>query len=53
MFFNFEEILKNEPKFRLQQIKQAVFCDLIESWNEARVLPKSLQERLQKEFSYH
>jgi len=51
MFFNFEEILKNEPKFRLQQIKQAVFCDLIESWNEARVLPKSLQERLQKEFS--
>jgi 23S rRNA (adenine2503-C2)-methyltransferase len=49
--FNFEEILKNEPKFRLKQIKQAVFCDLIEDWGEARALPKSLQEKLQKEIS--
>jgi 23S rRNA (adenine2503-C2)-methyltransferase len=49
--FNFEEILKNEPKFRLKQVKQAVFCDLIESWSEARALPKSLQEKLQKEIS--
>ena len=51
MNFNFEEILKNEPKFRLKQVKQAVFCDLIESWSEARALPKSLQEKLQKEIS--
>lgn len=51
MNFNFEEILKNEPKFRLKQIKQAVFCDLIEDWGEARALPKSLQEKLQKEIS--
>jgi 23S rRNA (adenine2503-C2)-methyltransferase len=51
MVFNFEEILKNEPKFRLKQAKQAVFCDLIENWSEARALPKSLQEKLQKEIS--
>ena len=51
MNFNFEEILKNEPKFRLKQIKQAVFCGLIEDWGEARALPKSLQEKLQKEVS--
>jgi len=51
MVFNFEEILKNEPKFRLKQVKQAVFCDLIENWSEARALPKSLQEKLQKEVS--
>jgi len=49
--FNFEEILKNEPKFRLKQIKQAVFCGLIEDWGEARALPKFLQEKLQKEVS--
>ncbi len=51
MNFNFEEILKNELKFRLKQVKQAVFCDLIENWSEARTLPKSLQEKLQKEVS--
>ena len=51
MNFNFEEILKNEPKFRLKQIKQAVFCGLIEDWGEARALPKFLQEKLQKEVS--
>ena len=49
MKFNFEEIFKSEPKFRLLQIKQAVFCDLIENWLEARALPKALQEKLQKE----
>jgi 23S rRNA (adenine2503-C2)-methyltransferase len=49
--FNFEETLKNEPKFRLKQIKQAAFCDLIENWNEAQALPKELREKLQKEIS--
>ena len=49
MNIDFKKILKNEPKFRLLQVKQAVFCDLIENWSEARALPKSLQEKLQKE----
>ncbi len=51
MRFNFEDILKSEPKFRLLQVKQAVFCDLIENWSEARALPKSLQEKLKREVS--
>lgn len=49
MIFNFEEILKNEPKFRLKQVKQAVFCDLIENWDEAQALPKELREKLRKD----
>lgn len=51
MRLNFEEILKNEPKFRLKQVKQAVFCDLIEDWSEAQALPKELREKLYKEIS--
>ncbi len=49
MRFNFEEILKKEPKFRSQQIKRAVFRGLIENWDEAQVLPKELRERLREE----
>ncbi|HNW96399.1 MAG TPA: 23S rRNA (adenine(2503)-C(2))-methyltransferase RlmN [Candidatus Paceibacterota bacterium] len=49
MNFDFEGVLKNEPKFRLKQVKQAVFCDLIENWSEAQALPKELREKLQKE----
>jgi len=48
MNFDFESALKNEPKFRLKQVKQAVFCDLIENWNEAQSLPKELREKLQE-----
>lgn len=51
MRFNFEDILKSEPKFRLLQVKQAVFCDLIENWSGSRALPKSLQEKLKREVS--
>src|SRR5574343_856074 len=48
MNFDFESALKNEPKFRSKQVKQAVFCDLIENWNEAQSLPKELREKLQE-----
>ncbi len=46
-----EKILKNEPKFRLGQIKKALFFDLIENWDETSVLPKDLREKLNKEFN--
>lgn len=42
-------ILKNEPKYRLKQVKQAVFCDLIANWDEATNLPKTLREKLKAE----
>lgn len=36
----------NEPKFRHQQLDQAVYGDLIDNWNQAMVLPKALREKL-------
>lgn len=39
-------ILINEPKYRLSQINQAIFYDLIEDWNNLTVLPKNLREIL-------
>lgn len=44
-----KEILKDQPAYRLKQVNKAVFCDLIESWEEAQVLPKELRERLSVE----
>jgi 23S rRNA (adenine2503-C2)-methyltransferase len=40
------ELLEKEPNFRRQQIMKAVFCNLIENWDEAMTLPKSLREKL-------
>lgn len=45
------EIIKNEPKFRAKQIKQAVYRDLISDWAEATTLPKELREELAKKCS--
>jgi len=44
-----ETILKNYQTFRLKQVKQAIFWDLVEDWQEAKWLPKELRERLNKE----
>jgi len=46
---NLQEVLKNEPKYRLAQAKQAVFEHLIENWEEATGLPKALREKLSSE----
>ena len=43
---NLHQTIENEPKFRHQQLDQAVFGDLISNWNEASVLPKTLREKL-------
>jgi 23S rRNA (adenine2503-C2)-methyltransferase len=45
---NFEEVMKNEPSFRLKQIKKAIFADLIENWDQATTLSKDLRQRLSK-----
>ena len=36
------------PKYRLKQIKKAVFCDLIDDWKSAAVLPNDLRDVLKK-----
>ncbi len=48
-FRKIEEILKEEPAFRLKQIKKAVFSDLIENWQDITTLPQDLREILSRE----
>lgn len=43
---NIDKILKNEPAFRLKQIKHSLFVGLIDSWQKATTLPKALREKL-------
>ncbi len=49
---NLEKFLKEkgEKSYRLKQIKKAVFCDLINSWKEATILPKDLRAELKEKF---
>lgn len=49
IFEKIEEILKNEPPFRLKQAKRAVFHELIEDWDDATNLSLVLRQRLKKE----
>ena len=44
-----EEKIKDEPKYRMKQIHQLIFRDMIGNWSEATVLPLALKERLQRE----
>lgn len=46
---NLHQVIINEPKFRHQQLDQAVFTDLIEDWEQASVLPRVLREKLNQE----
>lgn len=49
-FSDLTKSLNNEPKFRLQQINQALFSDLIDNWSTVSTLPKKLKEKLIQEF---
>lgn len=44
-----EEILKEEPKYRLKQANLAVFVNLIEDWSNATFFSQDLREKLNKE----
>lgn len=46
---SFSEILREEPSFRLKQIKKSFYQDLVSNWNEATTLPKELREKLNQE----
>lgn len=43
-----EKILEKEPKYRLKQVKSALFKDLIEDWQEAGSLPQELRKKLEE-----
>ncbi|MFA6306476.1 MAG: 23S rRNA (adenine(2503)-C(2))-methyltransferase RlmN [Patescibacteria group bacterium] len=44
-----ENILSQEPKFRLKQARQAIFVDLISNWNQATNFPLALRKKLNQE----
>lgn len=46
-----QEIIKNEPSYRIKQIKKAIFQGLIENWQEATVLPLVLRQKLNQNCS--
>jgi 23S rRNA (adenine2503-C2)-methyltransferase len=47
-FIQLEDILKNQPAYRIKQIKQAIFVELIDSWDKAMTLSKDLRSKLAK-----
>ncbi|MFA5247680.1 MAG: 23S rRNA (adenine(2503)-C(2))-methyltransferase RlmN [Patescibacteria group bacterium] len=44
-----QEILKDEPKFRIKQVYEAIFQKFVENWDEVTVLPLALREKLKTE----
>lgn len=46
---NLENILQNEPKFRLKQAHEAIYKNFISNWDEATFFSKELREKLNKE----
>ncbi len=50
-FDKIDKILVKEPKFRVKQVKQLIWRDLIEDWNETTTLPIALREKLTQECS--
>ena len=47
---NLQKLLAKEPAYRLKQIKQALFCDLVDDWESATVLPAGLRRKLAEGF---
>ncbi len=43
------KIIEKEPKFRIKQINQLIYRDLISSWDNATTLSKSLRAKLSKD----
>lgn len=49
-FPQLEEVLKKEPNYRLKQVIEALFKDLIDDWSKTTTLPLVLREKLNREF---
>ncbi|MFA5358431.1 MAG: 23S rRNA (adenine(2503)-C(2))-methyltransferase RlmN [Patescibacteria group bacterium] len=41
-----KQVLSDQPKYRLVQVYQAIFVDLIDDWSKVTALPKDLREKL-------
>lgn len=46
-----EEVLKDQPKYRLKEARDFVFVRLIDNWNQATSFSKDLRDKLNKECS--
>jgi len=46
----FQRLFNKEPRYRLEQAKKALFCDLIQNWQEATALPLILRKELNKKW---
>lgn len=44
-----QSVLAHEPKFRIEQVRKAVFVDLVEDWSRVTVLPAPLREKLSEQ----
>ena len=48
-FDKIDKILANESKFRAKQVRQLIWRDLIDDWDQATTLPIALREKLKAE----
>ncbi len=48
-FLTLEEVLKKEPPYRLKQVKQTLFSDLVLNWDEVTTLPLKLKTELNQQ----
>jgi len=46
---NLEKVLENEPKYRLNQAREAVLKNFISNWSEATFFTKELRDKLNQE----
>ena len=46
-----KKVLSEEPSFRTKQVYDSIYKNFVESWDEAKNLPKDLREKLEKECS--
>jgi len=50
MFTEIQSLIESQSKYRLIQIKNAIFKNLITDWNDSTTLPKELKEQLNTAF---
>jgi len=44
------EVIKNEPSYKKEQVKRAIFVDAVEDWDQASTLSKKLRNELKDKF---
>lgn len=49
-FAKLEDFLATEPRYRIMQVKTALFGQLVENWQDFKFLPLALRNKLNKKF---